>query len=142
MQCLFQVICIFADELQRIQNVKFVLKKIEETSLEYEEKNFWEETLKKTLRPVPEEAMQATELKRGLNNLRNSTMVAVFLFNLIWIVLFLTLTFTELEALNINSEVLIIVLLGVYGLILVIQFVMMVIHRFITLTHYIARLDL
>ena len=108
--------------------------------MESEESNFWEETLKKTLRPVPEEAMQAAELKRGLNNLRNSTLVAVFLFNLIWIVLFLTLTFTELEALNINSEVLIIVLLGVYGLILVIQFVMMVIHRFITLTHYIARL--
>ena len=108
--------------------------------MESEESNFWEEMLKKTLRPVPEEVMQAAELKTGLNNLRNSTLVAVFLFNLIWIVLFLTLTFTELEALNINSEVLIIVLLGVYGLILVIQFVMMVIHRFITLTHYIARL--
>ena len=50
---------------------------------------------------------------------------------------FLTFTFKELQSLNINPEVLIVVFLGVYGLILVIQFVTMIVHRFITLAHYI-----
>ena len=55
--------------------------------------------------------------------------------------LFLTLTFEELKVLNINPRVLIIVFLGIYGVILLIQFVTMVVHRFITLAHYIAHLN-
>ena len=40
-----------------------------------------------------------------------------------------------------NPRVLIIVFLGIYGVILLIQFVTMIIHRFVTLAHYIACLN-
>ena len=65
----------------------------------------------------------------------------MFLINLIWIVLLYSLTFSELEGFNISPQVLSILFLAVYGLIILVQFVVMLIHRLTTLAHYIARLN-
>ena len=109
--------------------------------IETEELQFWKEIVATTLQPIPEKLTRATELKKSLDTLRNSMLIAMFFCNLIAIMFFLTFTFKELQSLNINPEVLIVVFLGVYGLILVIQFVTMIVHRFITLAHYIGRLN-
>ena len=108
---------------------------------ECEESNFWKKLIDNKLRPVPESQCLTNKLESKLKRLRYSTLIAIFLINLIWIMLFLTLTFEELELLNINPRVLIIVFLGIYGVILLVQFVTMIIHRCVTLAHYIARFD-
>ena len=129
------------DERQ-IQKAKmFLTEKSHLDPLDSDETDFWTKKVSTTLRPVPEGLSQATTLKGDLNNLRNIILVSMFLINLIWVVLFLTLNFVELQALNINSQVLVIVFLAVYGIIALIQFISMLIHRFITLAHYIARLN-
>ena len=125
-----------------MRKAKAVLKeKRHVTQLEKDEFDFWTKKIKTTLSPVPEGLTKAVELKDGLKNLRNVTLIAILLINLIWIILFLTLTFEGLETYNINSQLLTIVFLGVYGLVMIIQFVTMVMHRLITLSHYIARLN-
>ena len=131
----------YQDE-KRMRKAKAVLKeKHHVTPLDEDECDFWTRKVKTTLGPIPEGLTKAVELKDGLKNLRNVTLVAMLLINLIWIVLFLTLTFEGLEDLNINPQLLILVFLAVYGVILLIQFVTMVIHRLITLSHYVARLN-
>ena len=109
--------------------------------LDRDEHIFWEEKVETTLRPIPEGLTRTNELKHSLNNLRYTVLIGIFLINLIWILLFHTFTFEELKVINVNPQVLIIVFLGIYGVILLIQFVTMIIHRFVTLAHYIARLN-
>ena len=131
----------YQDE-KRMRKAKAVLKERHHvTPLDEDECVFWTNKVKTTLGPIPEGLKKSVELKDGLKNLRNVTLVAMLLINLIWIILYLTLTFEGLEKFNINPEVLIIVFLAVYGVILLIQFVTMVMHRLITLSHYIARLN-
>ena len=131
----------FKDE-KRMRMAKDILKERRQVvPLEEKEHEFWTKKIETTLGPVPEGLTKAAELKDGLDNLRNVTLVAMLLVNLIWIVLFLTLTFKDLKIININPELMIIVFLAVYGVILLIQFVAMVIHRLITFSHYIARLN-
>ena len=109
--------------------------------LEERELSFWNNKVKEVLRPIPDGLTRTNELKHSLNNLRYTVLIGLFLINLIWILLFHTFTFEELKVINVNPQVLIIVFLGIYGVILLIQFVTMIIHRFITLAHYIARLN-
>ena len=109
--------------------------------LNKEEKDFWNNKLTTTLGPIPGEHTKANELKEALKNLRNIILIALFLINLIWIVLLYSLTFSKLEGFNINPQVLSILFLAVYGLIVLVQFAVMLIHRLITLAHYIARLN-
>lgn len=121
---------------------KAILKKRQPELLESElERKFWTSLIENTLAPVSEKLTEAAELKNALENLRNSTLISMLLINLIWIVLFLTLTFQDLKRININPEVLIILFLAVYGVILIIQFIAMLIHRLITISQYIARLN-
>ena len=110
-------------------------------SLDKDEVDFWTKKLKNTLRPIPEGLTQANELKGALRNLRNTTLIAMFLINLVWIILLYSLTFSELEGFNLTPQVLSIMFLAVYGLILLVQFAVMLVHRLITLAHYIARLN-
>ena len=132
---------LFLDEKQ-IRIAKVVLKQGHQVNfLKQEEHDFWTEKIETTLGPVPEGLTEAAELKDSLESLRNHTLIAMLLINLIWIVLFFTLTFSELNGINIDPKVLIIVFLAVYGVILIIQFVTMLMHRLITISHYIARLN-
>ena len=111
------------------------------TQREDSECAFWKDKVKTTLRPIPEGLTRTNELKHSLNNLRYAVLIGFFLINLIWILLFHMLTFEQLKVINVNPRVLIIVFLGIYGVILLIQFVTMIIHRFVTLAHYIACLN-
>ena len=132
------------DEKQVRKTEKFLKEKKRKNpmkKLEGNECDFWMEKIATTLQPIPERLTGIDDLKKRLTNLRNGAVIGMFFINLIWIMLFLTLTFQELETLNINPQVLIVVFIGVYGVILLIQFITMVIHRFVTLAHYIARLN-
>lgn len=131
----------FSDEVL-IRNAKKILKEDhQQEDLEDKELVFWTEKISETLTPVPEGLTEAAELKDSLDSLRNNTLIAMLLVNLIWIVLFLSFTIDELKIINIDTEVLVIVFLAVYGVILIIQFVTMLMHRLITISHYIARLN-
>ena len=137
------VVAYFLDEklMQETETKLNILHESCMTPLEDSECAFWEDKVKTTLRPIPEGLTRTNELKHSLNNLRYAVLIGFFLINLIWILLFHMLTFEQLKVINVNPRVLIIVFLSIYGVILLIQFVTMIIHRFVTLAHYIARLN-
>ena len=128
-------------QMQKTENVLNDLPDSCMKQLEKTERGFWKKKVETTLRPIPEGLTRTNELKHSLNNLRYAVLIGIFFINLIWILLFHTFTFEELKVINVNPQVLIIVFLGIYGVILLIQFVTMIVHRFVTLAHYIARLN-
>ena len=65
----------------------------------------------------------------------------MFLVNLIWLVGLYLLKIAKLESFGLNSNLLGLLFIAVYGLLLVSQFLAMLLHRLVTLAHYIARLN-
>ena len=65
----------------------------------------------------------------------------MLLINLIWLILLAVFTFNELETYGLNKQLLGLLFLAVYAILLSVQFVGMLLHRLVTLTHYIARLN-
>lgn len=110
-------------------------------ALDDEETAFWLYWIDHVLFPTPDSLTQADTLCDDLKFLRNSAIIAMFLVNLIWLVLLYLLKFAELETYGLNSNLLGLLFLAVYGLLLVSQFVAMLLHRLVTLAHYIARLN-
>ena len=102
---------------------------------------FWVEAIEDVLKPSPDELTRTNELCDELNNLRNHILIAMLLINLIWLILLGVLTFNELEAYGLSKQILGLLFLSVYGIILSVQFVGMLLHRLVTLAHYIARLN-
>ena len=109
--------------------------------LDDDEMKFWVDTIENTLKPTPDELTRTNELRDELNNLRNYTLVAMLLINLIWMILLAVFTFNELEAYGLSKQLLGLLFLAVYGILLSVQFVGMLLHRLVTLAHYIARLN-
>ena len=68
-------------------------------------------------------------------------MVALLLINLIWIIILNLFTIKELRKLRISNEFFGLVFLAVYGCVLIVQFLAMLLHRGVTLAHYVARLS-
>ena len=94
--------CYFSIDERQKQNTETMLNKLpkmEKLESESKECVFWEKIIKATLHPVPESLIttRTNELKNKLNNLRYTALIGIFLINLVWIVLFLTLTFEELQ---------------------------------------------
>ena len=65
----------------------------------------------------------------------------MLLINLIWMILLAVFTFNELQAYGLSKQLLGLLFLAVYGILLSVQFVGMLLHRLVTLAHYIARLN-
>lgn len=65
----------------------------------------------------------------------------MLLINLIWLILLSVFTFSELKAFGLSASFLGLLFLAVYGILISVQFVGMLIHRVVTLSHYIARLN-
>ena len=109
--------------------------------LDDDEMKFWEDTIETVLKPTPDELARTTELRDNLNNLRKYTLVAMLLINLIWLILLAVFTFNELETYGLSKQLLGLLFLAVYGILLSVQFLGMLLHRLVTLAHYIARLN-
>jgi chitin synthase len=58
-----------------------------------------------------------------------------------WIVLLFTLNFPELSDYGFDSRGFQLLFLGVYGLIIVVQFITLIFHRVVTLIHYLGRIQ-
>ena len=81
------IIDLSIDEKQT-QTTEIALRRLLIKQLDGQELIFWKKTIADTLQPIPEGLTRATELKKSLDNLRNSTLIAMFVINLIWIMLF------------------------------------------------------
>lgn len=112
-----------------------------EAKLEDGEVAWWYELLDRQLHPIPEALSQTSSLKDELKNLRNSTLVAFLLINLVWIILLYVLTIDQLKSFGLDNKFLSLAFLAVYGVILLVQFLAMLFHRTVTLSHYISRLS-
>ena len=110
-------------------------------NLEDDEIAFWFQQLDLVLYPIQESLSKTNDLKDDLRFLRNSVLMAVLFINLIWIILLYLLTIDELKSLGLDTKFLSLAFLAVYGLILSIQFLAMLFHRIVTLSHYISRLN-
>ena len=109
--------------------------------LDDDEIAFWQYTIENVLKPTPDELTHTNELRDNLNNLRNYTLIAMLLVNLIWLILLAVFTFNELEEYGLSNQLLGLLFLAVYAILLSVQFVGMLLHRLVTLAHYIARLN-
>ena len=110
-------------------------------ALDSEEVAFWMYRIDHVLYPTPDSLTQADTLRDDLLSLRNSAIMAMLLINLIWLVGLYLLKITKLESFGLNSNLLGLLFIAVYGLLLVSQFCAMLLHRLVTLAHYIARLN-
>ena len=109
--------------------------------LEDDEMTFWLNMIETVLRPTPDGLSHVNELRDDLNNLRNYTLIAMLLINLIWLILLTIFTFEDLGTFGLSTQLLGLLFLAVYGILLSVQFVGMLLHRLVTLAHYIARLN-
>ena len=106
---------------------------------ENEEKQFWTGLLHTTLEPMKASFMSDTELKGKLKSLRNTVLCIMLLINVMWIVLILTLKIPISETYKIPVQIMTLIFLFIYTIILLVQFMAMIVHRCITLVHYLAR---
>jgi len=109
-----------------------------ERKVEPEEK-FWNDLIKRKLKPVSQKFQPNKDLHQSLESLRNYCLVLLLLVNLMWIVLLSSLTFWQLQQYNIDPRAFQLLFLVVYGIIIVIQFFTMLAHRVVTLVHYLGR---
>ena len=94
-----------------------------------------------TLKPTPEHLTKASELRSDLKLLRNYTLIALLIVNIMWLILLSIFTFNELEQVGLTASILSLLFLAAYGIIITIQFFAMIFHQVVTLSHYIARLN-
>ena len=115
----------------RLSDVEDPDKKLEYT--------FWEDLAKYTLKPESANLGKVEELKEKLKDLRNLALLVLLLTNIMWIVFLYTLVFPQLTDYNLPDRAFSLLFLAIFSVIILIQFIAMVFHRFITLVHLLAR---
>ena len=105
------------------------------------EYDFWVQLVHHKLKPISQKFTQIKDVQKSLESLRNSAMAFMLLINLMWIVLLMSLSFTQLQTYNIDPKAFQLIFLAVYGLIMLIQFITMLAHRAVTLIHYLGRVN-
>ncbi|KAL5019917.1 hypothetical protein ScPMuIL_002809 [Solemya velum] len=103
-----------------------------------EENNFWERLKKECLLPTSKAYGLEDELKGKLASLRNSWLMILAVSNTLWLILIVTLA-DKAELTVIGSNPLGLSFVFIFGVIFVIQFMCMWVHRILTLSHYLAR---
>ena len=104
--------------------------------LEY---RFWESLAEHTLKPESANLGKVEELKEKLKNLRNLALLVLLLTNIMWIVFLYTLVFPQLTDYNLPDRAFSLLFLAIFSVIILIQFIAMIFHRFVTLVHLLAR---
>ena len=103
-----------------------------------EEYSFWEDLVAKKLKPESANLSKVEELKKSLRDLRNFCLLIVLLTNIMWIVFLYTLVFEALAKYNLPVRAFSLLFLLIFSVIVLIQFIAMLFHRFITLLHVLA----
>ena len=112
-----------------------------DSCLDDDEEAFWLHTIETVLKPTPDSLTRVNELRHDLNSLRNHALIAMLLINLIWLIVFSLFTFNQLKGFGFGNQGLGLLFLVVYGVLLLVQLIGMLLHRLVTLAHYIARLS-
>lgn len=123
----------------RIRETETLIDNLPVKAISFEEAEFWNrEDIRKVLKPSSVHFQgQAKYLKQSLRSLRNITLGVIFLVNTIWIVLLYSLNYTELENYGFDKRGYQMLLLAVYGLTVLVQFIALILcHRGITMVHY------
>ncbi len=88
-----------AAELNK-KRTKGILDNITSASLEEvdkEEAEFWKDLIKRKLKPVSQKFTHIKDVQKSLESLRNSVMGVLLLVNVMWILLLVSLQFSQLD---------------------------------------------
>ena len=111
------------------------------SKIKKKEAKFWKDLVDVSLKPISIRFQgQIKDMKESLRGLRNTILGALFLINIMWIVLLYTLQFPELEDYGLDSRAFQLLFLAVYGFIIIVQFITLICHRIVTLVHYLGRI--
>jgi len=103
-----------------------------------EEFRFWNDLRENYLKPESENFNKIKVLKQKLKDLRNYSLLVLLITNLIWIVFLYALAFPQLAKYNLTDRAVSLLFLAVFSIILMIQFIAMLFHRFFNLLHLLA----
>ena len=103
-----------------------------------DEKQFWDDLVENALKPESANLSKVDELKNKLKILRNLSVLMLFLINTMWIVFLYTLVFPSLGKYNLPDRAFSLLFLFIFSIIVLIQFLAMIFHRFKTLLHLLA----
>ena len=103
-----------------------------------EENRFWAKLVQTTLKPESANLGKVEELKEKLRNLRNLSVLIVFLINVMWIAFLDTLVIPQLSKYGLPEKAFSLLFLILFSIIILIQFIAMLFHRFETLLHLLA----
>ena len=102
------------------------------------EETFWDDLIERHLRPTYLQGGNTDELKEGLEELRNTTLIAMAVINLLWMVLLLSFDLEFLKTLGLEESLLPVLFAGLYFGILLVQFIALIFHRLETVIHVVA----
>ena len=102
------------------------------------ENEFWKKLVNKTLKPQSAHLSKVDELKEKLTNLRNISVLILFLINIMWIVFLNTLVFPKLTKYGLPDQAFSLLFLSIFSIVVLIQFFAMLFHRFKSLLHWLA----
>ena len=112
-------------------------------NLQYKQEfKFWKDLADTKLKPESANLGKVEELKGKLNSLRNLCLLVLLLVNVMWIVFLYTLVFPQLTKYNLPDRAFSLLFLGIFSLVILIQFAAMIFHRIETLVHLLARTKL
>ena len=124
-------------KLEKIQSLQHRNVKDKEDTGANEHK-FWANLAKKSLEPESANLGETEMLQKKLKSLRNLSVLIIFLINVMWIVFLYTLVFPQLTKYNLPDKAFSLLFLFIFSIIVVIQFLGMLFHRFETLLHLLA----
>ena len=126
---------------QRMYHTKGEIENVDEVKLDANEAVFWKNLIAKKLKPLSTQLTSIEEVKQSLRSLRNTMLVVIFLVNIMWITALYSVEFPRLSDYGLDPRAFQLLFLAVYGFIIIVQFVMMLLHRGITLVHYFGRIS-
>lgn len=128
----------------RIHNTKAIVEKAATLQMSGKDpalERFWSLLTQGVLKPEVVHA-NSDDLKEKLDNLRNTTIIAMMIVNVMWMALLLSINVAFSEQFGIRQSALPVLFVVLYFCIILVQFVCLVAHRIETLIHIIARTNL
>lgn len=134
----------------KMRNTKAVMDNSKTVKLLHvSEKIFWKALVNNSqdtpgiLKPEEAHLNQETDvLKKKLDDLRNNTVVALLMINIIWVFMVLSFQIPALEQWGIKQTAFPVLFLVIYFVVLVIQFLALIAHRVETLLQFLARANM
>ncbi|XP_065897233.1 chitin synthase chs-2-like isoform X2 [Dysidea avara] len=128
----------------RINKTRVRMDKVDRVDLfkggenDAKEHKFWKKLANQKLKPESSNLGKVREVKDDLKELRNYVLLVLLLANVMWIAFLYSLTFRKLEKYNLPKRAFSLFFLIVFAIIVLIQFIAMICHRFVTLLHLLA----